>query len=56
MQVMQLLEMILLEIGEESRRAHRMPRNLEIVDMRFPVLTYGVLGRDNPAARHGRLL
>ena len=37
-QVVQLLEMILIEIGEEARRADRMRRDLEIVNVPVPVL------------------
>src|SRR5438876_210639 len=36
-QVMKLLEVILIEVVEESARADRMPRDLEIVNMLIPV-------------------
>ena len=36
-QVMQLLEVVLVEIGEEARRADRMLRDLEVVDVLIPV-------------------
>ena len=36
-QVMQLFEVILIEIVEEAARADRMPRDLEIVNVLFPV-------------------
>ena len=35
---MEFLEMILIEIVEESTRADRMLRDLEIVDVLFPVV------------------
>ena len=44
-QMVQLLEMILLEIGEEPRRARRMRRDLEVVNVRVPVRANGALGR-----------
>ncbi len=37
-QVVELLEMVLIEVVEESARADRMPRDLEIVYVPFPVL------------------
>ena len=36
-QMVQLLEMILIEIVEEPARSDRMPGDLEIVDVPFPV-------------------
>ena len=44
-QVVQLLEMILIEIVEESARPDRMRGDLEIVDMLFPVRANFVDGR-----------
>ena len=44
-QMMQLLEMILLEIGEEAGRARRMRRDVEVVNVRVPVRAHGALGR-----------
>ena len=38
-QVMELVEMVVIEIGKEPRRSDRMRRNLEIVDMLIPVTT-----------------
>ena len=35
--MVQLLEMIFLEIGEEARRPDGMPGDLEIVDVLIPV-------------------
>ena len=55
-QMMELLEMVLLEVGEKSRRAGRMPRDLEIVDVRFPVLAHRALGGWRRRSGHGRLL
>ena len=51
-QMMQLLEMILIEIVEEAARADRMPGDLEIVDVPFPVRAHVVDGRhaDNNSA------
>ena len=41
----------------ETRRARRMRRNLEIVDMCFPVIAHGALRVSVVGAiRHGRLL
>ena len=54
-QVVQLLEVVLVEIGEEARRAHRVVRDLEIVDVMVPVAAD--LGGRRAAAgpvRHGR--
>jgi hypothetical protein len=42
-QMMELLEMILLEIGEEALRARRMRCDLQIVDVRIPISSNGVL-------------
>ena len=36
-QMMELFEMILVEIVEEPTRSHRVPGDLEIVDVSFPV-------------------
>jgi hypothetical protein len=36
--MMQFLEMVLVEVGEEARRANRMSRNLEVVNMAVPVV------------------
>ena len=36
-QVVKLFEVILIEVVEEAARADRMPRDLEIVDVPFPV-------------------
>ncbi len=44
-QMMQLLEVILIEIVEEPARADRMPGDLEIVDVPFPVGADFVDGR-----------
>ena len=37
-QMVQLLEVVLIEVGEEPRRADRMRRDLEIVDVLVPVV------------------
>ena len=44
-QMVQLLEVILFEIGEEARRARRMRGDVEIVNMRVPIRAHGALGR-----------
>ena len=44
-QMVQLFEVILLEIGEEARRARRMRRDVEVVNVRVPVRAHGALGR-----------
>ncbi len=44
-QMVQLLEMILLEIGEEARRAGRMRRDVEVVNVCVPVRAHGALRR-----------
>ena len=44
-QMMQFLEMILIEILKEAARTHRMPGDLEIVDVPFPVSAHFVDGR-----------
>ena len=44
-QMMQLLEMILLEVGEEAGRARRVRRDVEVVNVRVPVRAHGALGR-----------
>jgi hypothetical protein len=41
--MMELLEMILLEIGEEALRARRMRCDLQIVDVRISISSNGVL-------------
>jgi len=38
--VMELFEMILIEIVKKASRADRMCRDLEIVDVPFPVIAY----------------
>ena len=56
-QMVQLLEMILLEIGEEAGRARRMRRDVEVVNVRVPVRAHGALGRRViRTCGHGRLL
>ena len=56
-QMVQLLEVILLEIGEEAGRAGRMRRDVEIVNVRVPVRAHGALGRQVIRTRgHERLL
>ena len=47
-QMVQLFEVILVEIVEEAARANGMLRDLEIVDVLFPVVAHFVHGR------HGR--
>ena len=42
-QMVQLLEVILLEIGEEAGRAGRMGRDVEIVNVCVPVRAHGAL-------------
>ena len=44
-QVVKLFEMILIEIVEEAARSDRMLRDLEIVDVPFPVFTHLFDGR-----------
>ena len=44
-QMVQLLEMILLEVGEEAGRSGRVGRDVEVVNVRVPVRTHGALGR-----------
>jgi hypothetical protein len=56
--VMQLLEVVLVEIREEAWRAHLVPRDREIVDVRVPVRAYSAglvqIGRNRVA--HDTLL
>ena len=40
-QVVQLFEVVLIEIGEETRRAHRMTGDLEIVNVLVPIVANG---------------
>jgi hypothetical protein len=47
-QMVELLEMVLLEVGKKSGRPRRVRRDLEIVDVRFPI-------RTNVALRDGRI-
>ena len=44
-QMVQLLEMILLEVGEEAGRARRVRRDVEVVNVCVPVRAHGALGR-----------
>ena len=39
-QVVKLLEMILIEVVEEAARSDRMPGDLEVVDVPFPVFAH----------------
>ena len=41
---MELLEMVLIKVGEEARRAHGMRRDLEIVNVLVPILANIVSG------------
>ena len=43
-QMMQFLEMILIEVLKEAARTHRMPGDLEIVDVPFPISAHFVDG------------
>ena len=43
---MQLLEVILIEIGEESRRSERVRGDLEIVNVPVPVVANVGCGRE----------
>jgi hypothetical protein len=41
--VMQFFEVVLLEVGKETRRPRRMRRDVEIVNMGVPIRAYGAL-------------
>jgi hypothetical protein len=45
--VVQLFEMVLIEVGEEARRADRMGRDFEIVNVPVPVLANGGSARSS---------
>ena len=54
-QMVELLEMILIEVGEESRRPDRVRRDLEVVDVLVPVVA-DVSRCGTRGLRHGPLL
>ena len=55
-QVVQLLEMVLVEVVEESARADRMRRDLEVVDVLVPVFADAIDRRDVLCRGHRRPL
>jgi len=55
-QVVQLLEMVLVEVVEESARADRVFRDLEVVDVLVPVLADAIDRRDVLCRGHRRPL
>jgi hypothetical protein len=46
-QMMQFLEVVLIEVREESRRSDGMRRDVEIVNVPVPVLSNGGSGRSD---------